>query len=207
MQFNGLQAGGYTLRKDHREALRLTAALLAGISLLLCCRESGWTSTLAGELSRSHAAFLLSAARFTTWPAGTFQNGESPLVFCVFKDRETGMALRERLLGESIQGRDLRQVDIDSFQQILQCHVIYLPSSRLAEYPTTLNNAHGILTVSDCREFTEIGGMLGFILSEQGVDVLINPEAMLHSGLSISPSLLQMAELVKTKHQVPEIGR
>ncbi len=115
------------------------------------------------------------------------------------------MALQERLLGETIKGRSLRLLDIDSFLQISQCHVVYLPSSRMADYPAALSNAYAVLTISDSREFAEIGGMLGFILSDQGVDVLINPETMSRSGLSISPSLLQMAEMVKTKVPAPEI--
>lgn len=178
----------------------LATILLLG-QLLVCRPETGLTETIAGELSRSHAAFLLSAARFTTWPADAFPDETSPLVFCIYKDRETGMALHERLQGETIKGRSLRKVDIDNFMQLSQCHVVYLPSTRLGDYPAAANGAYGVLTVSDCREFAEAGGMLGFILGEQGVDVIVNPEAMTHSGLSISPSLLQMAELVKTKNR------
>ncbi len=181
-------------------AERLLILLLVGMFLLLCRPNPGRTETISGELSRSHAAFLLSAARFTTWPADAFQGEARPLVFCVYKDRETGMALRERLQGETIKGRSLRQVDIDTFTQLSQCHVVYLPATRLAEYVAAANGAYGVLTVSDCREFAEADGMLGFIRSDQGVDVVINPEVMIHSGLSISPSLLQMAELVKTKN-------
>lgn len=180
-------------------ARRVVAALLLALVALLCRPEPGWTEPIAGELSRSHAAFLLSAARFTTWPAEAFQEDASPLVFCIYKDRETGMALRERLQGETIRGRAMQKVDIDNFMQLSQCHVVYLPASRLGDYPAAANSSYGILTISDCREFAEAGGMLGFVLGDQGVEVIVNPEAISHSGLSISPSLLQMAELVKTK--------
>lgn len=179
---------------------RLFATLLAGLLLLLCRPLPGWTETIAGVLSLSHAAFLVSAARFTTWPADAFQNDMSPLVFCVYKDPEMGMALQERLHGETIRGRSLRQVDIDSLGQLSQCHVLYLPAARRGEYPAAALAVHGVLTVSDCREFAEADGMLGFIRSEQGVDVIINPEVLSQSGLSISPSLLQMAERVKSKN-------
>ena len=145
----------------------------------------------------------MSAARFTTWPADAFQSETSPLVFCVYKDPETGKALHERLQGETIKGRSLRQVDIDTLEQISQCHVAYLPATRMDEYPASINSTYGVLVVSDSREFAERGGMLGFIRGEQGVDVIVNPEVLTQAGLSISPSLLQMAELVKTKNAGP----
>lgn len=172
----------------------MAATLTAG--LLIASPQPNSAETIVGELSLSHAAFLVSAARFTTWPDDVFQDATSPLVFCVYKDRETGLALQERLQGETIRGRTVRQVDIDSFEQLSQCHVVFLPTNRIGEYQATTDN-HGVLTVSDCREFAEAEGMIGFLRSEQGVDVVINPGVLIRAGLSISPSLLQMAELVK----------
>ena len=177
-------------------AWRLFTVLLAGV--LLFWRPSVIRAeTIVGELSLSHAAFLMSAARFTNWPAEAFENDTSPLVFCVYQDPETGLALQERQLGETIRGRSLKMVDIDTLQQLSQCHVVYLPAARIGEYPAGGQGIHGILSVSDCREFAVADGMLGFVRGDQGVDVFINVEVLNQSGLSISPSLLQMAELVK----------
>jgi hypothetical protein len=183
----------------------LTFSLLVGVWLLhrpvVTVAEP-----IAGELSRSHAAFLLSAARFTLWPAMVFVDNTSPLVFCVYKDPETGMALRERLLGETIKGRTLRQIDIDNFSNLSQCQVVYLPKGKILDYPLSSYATFGVLAISDCREFAENGGMLGFVRSDQGVDVFVNPEGLTSAGLSISPALLQMAELVRTRNKGPGKG-
>lgn len=187
---------GPRIQGIHTLARQLRAALFVSV-LLFCCPPAGKTETIVGELSQSHASFLVSAARFANWPADAFPDETSPLVFCVYKDPETGMALQERLQGETIKGRSLRKVDIDTLEHIAQCHIVYLPASRIRDYPVAGQGIHGVLSISDCREFAESDGMLGFIRGEQGVDVIINVEALNVSGMSISPSLLQMAELVK----------
>ena len=180
-----------------RTCARVLRAVLFISALLWCSPPAGETETIVGELSQSHASFLVSAARFANWPADAFLDETSPLVFCVYKDPETGMALQERLQGDTIKGRNLRKVDIDTLEHIAQCHLVYLPASRIRDYPVAGQGIHGVLSISDCREFAESGGMMGFIRGEQGVDVIINVEALNISGMSISPSLLQMAELVK----------
>lgn len=182
-------------------------ALIALVGIrALCCPAITVAEPIAGELSRSHAAFLLSAARFTIWPGVVFVDNTSPLVFCIYKDSETGVALRERLQGETIKGRTLRQIDIDNFSNLSQCQVVYLPKGKMNEYPLASDGIFGVLAISDCREFAENGGMLGFIRSDQGVDVIVNPEVLTSAGLSISPGLLQMAELVQTRKTGPEEG-
>lgn len=187
-------------------AWRLLAALVAG-ALLLCLPPAGQAETIVGELALSHASFLVSAARFTHWPADVFRDDKSPLVFCVYRDPVTGMALQERLQGEQIRGRSLRKVDIDTFEQLSQCHVVYLPAARIEEFPRDERGLHGVLSVSDCREFAEAEGTLGFIRGENGVDVIINIEALNTSDMSISPSLLQMAELVKMHTAASRTGK
>jgi hypothetical protein len=164
----------------------------------------GETAAFAGAPPLSHAAFILNAARFTTWPAEVFADPASPLVLCIYKDRQTGKALHEHIQSETIQGRPLRQVDIDSFLQIPQCHLIYLPSEKMGEYPFAAGDFYGLLTISDCREFAESGGMLGFVRGDREVQVIVNPEVLTSFGLSIGPALLQVAEPVHTRKKSPE---
>ena len=187
---------GLHIQGLHTFARQMRAAVFI-FTLLFCCPPAGETETIVGELSQSHASFLVSAARFANWPTDAFPDETSPLVFCVYRDQETGMALQERLQGEKIKGRSLRKIDIDTLEKLSQCHIVYLPASRISDYPVAGQGIHGVLSISDCREFAQSDGMLGFIRGEQGVDVIINVEALNISGMSISPSLLQMAELVK----------
>ena len=185
--------------------LPLSFFLLA-VALTSDCFAAGETETIAAELPLSRAAFLLSVARFTTWPDGVFADRTSPLVFCIYKDRETGRALHAQLQGETIKGRSLRQVDIESFLNLSQCHVVYLPSEKMNEYPFTAGNLYGLLAISDSRNFAETGGMLGFVRGDQEIKVFVNPEVLTSFGLSICPSLLEMAELVHTRKYGPEKG-
>ena len=184
--------------------LRLLPLFLLAVVLASGHFGGGESAAFAGAPPLSHAAFILNAARFTTWPAEVFSDPASPLVLCIYKDRQTGKALHEHIQGETIQGRPLRQVDIDSFLQIPQCHLIYLPSEKMSEYPFAAGNFYGLLTISDCREFAESGGMLGFVMGDREVEVIVNPEVLTSSGLSICPALLQMAEPVRTRKKGPE---
>jgi hypothetical protein len=170
------------------------------------CFAAEETETIAAEFPLSRASFLLSVARFTTWPDSAFTGRTSPLVFCIYKDRETGRALHGQLQGETINGRSLRQVDIESFIGLSRCHVVYLPSEKMNEYPFAAGNFYGKLTISDSLEFAETGGMLGFVRGDQEVKIFVNPEILTNFGLSICPSLLEMAELVHTRKNGPENG-
>jgi hypothetical protein len=184
--------------------LRSLPFFLLAVALVSDHVGGGESAAFAGAPPLTHAAFILNAARFTTWPAEVFADPASPLVFCIYKDRQTGKALHEHIQGETIQGRPLKQVDIDSFLQLSQCHVIYLPSEKMSEYPFAAGNFYGLLTISDCREFAESGGMLGFVRSDREVQVIVNPEVLTSFGLSICPGLLQMAEPVRTRRKGPE---
>ena len=185
--------------------LPLSLILLAA-ALISECFAAEKTEAINAEFPPSRAAFLLSVARFTTWPDSVFADRTSPLVFCIYKDRETGRALRGQLQGETIKGRPLRQVDIENFLSLSQCHVVYLPSEKMNEYPFVAGNLYGLLAISDSRNFVETGGMLGFVRSDQEVKVFINAEILTNFGLSICPSLLEMAELVHTRKNGPENG-
>ena len=115
------------------------------------------------------AAFILSFAKFTEWPADALPAAK-PLVMCVLGDDAVGDELERAVKARVIDGRSLtvacRWPPVVPHRT---CHVLYLsgmPSSQASQVIASLHDTP-VLTISDLDGFTELGGIAQFYF-EQG---------------------------------------
>ena len=75
------------------------------------------------------------------------------------------------------------------------CHILYISSSESPQLAQILGALKGrdVLTVSDSITSCESGGMIRFVLIDQHVRLVINPQAAQSAGLKLSSKLLRAA--------------
>lgn len=142
------------------------------------------------------AVFVLNAARFVTWPPGTFPDGQAPIVIGVLGDNPFGSLLAEVISGETVQNRPIITRRVSAGEP---CHILFVSRSEENRLGRALEAAtrSGMLTISEIDGFARSGGMLGMFLQGGSVRFEVNPDAVSRARLKLDPRLLRLAKIVK----------
>lgn len=138
------------------------------------------------------ATFLYHFAKFTEWPAGSYESPEAPVVLCILGKNPFGENISV-IKNKRIRGRPLL---IRECQDITEgSHILFISSSEEKNLPRILSETKDMpcLTVSDMTEFVRIGGMVRFFRKGNKIRFEVNPKAAKRSHLKISSRLLKLA--------------
>lgn len=162
-------------------------------AMLLACQPafSGAAAQPSTEY-RIKAAFLYNFTRFVTWPANPA--GESGFTLCVLGDDPFGNLL-DTLAGKSVNNMPLEVRHPGNLALLEQCKLVFISEAAIGQIGDAVELLHElpVLTVSDVRGFTELGGIIEFRIISNKVRFDINLSAAKSSGLSISSKLLSLA--------------
>jgi len=159
-------------------------------------------SARADEDNREYqikAAFIYNFAQFTTWPDKAFANDDSPFVVAVIGQDPFNQALESACDGKTIAGHPMEVRHIDSPEQIVGCHLLFVPESEddhlddifkvVADRP--------ILTVGESPKFPWAGGTIRFLIEDHKMRFEINPDSAAKAALRISSKLMSLARIFK----------
>jgi hypothetical protein len=143
------------------------------------------------------AAFIYNFVRFTDWPPDVLPPGAA-ISACVLGDDEVAEALERTVKGREVTGRSISVSTIRQGAPLPVCHLLYAASEAGAGVGDALAAVQGapVLTVSDGREFTRIGGMIQLVIDAGKMRFSINLEAARRARLQLSSRLLALADLV-----------
>lgn len=167
--------------------IRATACIALG---LLCS-----TRPVAQEVTGPalKAAFLFNFVKFTQWPAHALADA-APLTMCVVQDAAVGDALAQAVRGRVVLGHEIRVAQPGVADTLHGCHVLYVSGARPAvQTVVTLVRDAPVLTVSDVRAFTEMGGIAQLHVQQGQLRFAVAVEAARRSGLQISSRLLALS--------------
>ena len=173
-----------------RRSARLLAALL-----LLCLPLPGGSDTASPEL-RLMAAYLYNFTSFVSWPDGA-QAGDG-FTLCVLGEDPFGKLL-DGLAGRAVKDTRLVVRRLHGPEQLDQCRLVFFGVTGTARTQAALARLAGlpVLTVSDVRGFTRLGGIIEFTTGAERVGFAINNAAAEAAGLGISSKLLNLASPVR----------
>ena len=188
------------LRPDRIRARARHAAWAATHSLLIA-----WLSTAGTALARSatleyqvKAAFLLSFATFTEWPATAFESPSSPLRICVMGDDPFDGSLARTVQGEAVAGHPVVTHHVDSDEALTHCHVLFVPRAADARAAMERSGAGApLLTIGEADGSGRGGAIINFALDQGQVRFDVNRTAAEQRGLRLSSKLLRIARLVR----------
>ncbi len=170
------------------------------LMLILFC--GGITSPRAQEVGEYHikAVFLLNLTHFVNWPAEAMVT-EKPFIIGIYGPDPFGSILDRVISGEKVRSRTITIKRYSRFSELAlnPCDLLFIQSSKFAEWPQLSQYLAGspILTVADSVGFPEQGGMVNLLKNGQTIQIQINHDAVLKSGLTMSAKLLNLAHLVK----------
>lgn len=142
------------------------------------------------------AAFLYNFARFTDWPAGTFENADDPLRLCVIGADPFGPAL-DSLNGQNVRDRRLSVARLAAPDEARRCEILFISASEephLAEILAAVDGSP-TLTVADLAGFAENGGIIRLTTVANKIRFEINLDAARAVDLRFSSRLLRIAKV------------
>lgn len=152
---------------------------------------------------RIKAAFLLNFIRYTTWPAECFADEKAPIVLTVVGRDPFGSILEETFEGEEVNGRRVALVRAREVPERLAGHVVFCAEPTTAARARLLEavQKRPILLVGETPEFAADGACINFYLANQKTRFEVNTDAVTEAELVISPAVLKLAKIVKTRRE------
>lgn len=167
-----------------------------GVLILPLLLLAGVLQADAPEEDEIKAGFILNFMKYTEWPTAASGSGE--LRVCGISAQPLSGKLAQ-LQGRTALGRDIKVLAPVRQENWRDCHVLFVPASeesRLAPLLRSLGQS-AVLTISDCPEFTEAGGMIGLKQRGGRIRFDINLGAARRTGLNLSSQVLKLADEVK----------
>lgn len=148
------------------------------------------------EEYEARAAFLLSLAKFTEWPAEAGAPGE-PFLIGVLGDSPMGPAL-ESIAPPTFQGRRLIIRRFRTLAEVQPCHILYFPSAEERHLPSLAPRLakHGVLTVGETSFFLGFGGAIHLFNEEGRLRFVLNRTALDHAHVHLSAQVQRLAKSV-----------
>lgn len=168
----------------------------AGMAVLVAVGLLGGRGAIAAPTAQQvEAVFLFYFSQFVDWPPGSFADQSSPIVIGVLGDDPFDGSLDQAVAGERVNGRPVVVRRLKSLADTTGCHILYISSSEAAQLTQIMSALKGrkVLTVSDLGGFVQSGGMIRFVLIDQHVRLVVNPQAAQAAGLKLSSKLLRAA--------------
>lgn len=185
--------------KMKNKAAKLLCAML--VLCLLCGMKNQKPEDPPTEYQLK-AVFLFNFTQFVAWPSKSFDNDKDPFIIGILGENPYGNFLDETVRGESVNGHRIIIRRYNTIQDIKTCHILYINlknQNDLEDVLTKFKNRN-ILTVGDASKFTQLGGMISFVITNNKVGIKINLGAANDADLSISSKLLRLATIVKAKN-------
>lgn len=145
------------------------------------------------------AVFLYNFTQFIEWPEGTFDSESDPFIIGILGEDPYNELIEEVVQGEFFEQHPFEVRYYTSIDEALESHILYIKNLDRSVLRKELGklNASGILTVGDIPDFGKMGGIIGFVTVGGKIRLQINRQAAEQAGLSISPKLLKLADLIE----------
>lgn len=143
------------------------------------------------------AAYLLNFIKYVEWPDDAFERDDSPFRLGLLGGNPFGDALGELIAATAPDQRKITIQQSDNIADLKTCHLLFFVKnetehraalSQLAKLP--------VLTVGEQQSFTEMGGIINFVLVDAKVRFEISTKTAKKHDLKISSRLLKVSHKV-----------
>lgn len=171
---------------------------LSLLLIVLCTSYPAFATT--HSISSLKVAYLYNIAKFTEWPAGTWETTNSPFYFCSYGSDDIVEEL-QTLQDKTIAGHPVRLLQPNQEADFRLCHAFYIDTDKRTRYRYLLSliNQQKVLTISDDGPFFDYGGLINLIEKDQRLRFEVNTQQLAGSQLKFSSKLLQLAILVDSE--------
>lgn len=142
------------------------------------------------------AVFIQSLVKYISWPDPDLGKEGSEITICTLGSDRVGASLEDT----RSTFRGVASLTIEQhipYSKLASCQLLYIGLSESQNMDAILSKArlYPVVTVSDAPEFARQGGMIEFTVGDR-MELQVNLSQMKKSDISISGTLLQLAETV-----------
>jgi hypothetical protein len=143
------------------------------------------------------AAFLYNFAKFIRWPAPQPPSSPPPLLICLMAAPTIAQSLREQTQGKVLDSRAVVIRELSAPADMGSCQILFLGASgkKAQEFLQHVQQLP-IVTVGEDEQFLRHGGMIRLYLQDAKLRFAIHLDAASRAGVTISSSLLGVAQIV-----------
>jgi hypothetical protein len=177
------------------------ALLLAFVVLTFVTTAQAAEQAPASE-DQLKAAFLVNFPKYVDWPAAAFANATSPIVLTIVSDKAVENEVRRMTSGKLFNGRTLEVRSAGIADSIAEdCLILFIgvAEERKASQVIARLGGRSVLTVGECDDFFEDGGMIKLVRRNHKIKLEVNLAPAEAARLKISSKLLSVADVVKRK--------
>lgn len=179
---------------------RLAGLVVAWVILFLAPLLRGADSASALEY-KVKAGYLYNFGKFVEWPSTAFRAPDSPFVIAVLDDGEAQPVIEQVLAGKNVGGRPVEVRSVTESTLPKDAHILLVTRSarkRPEDVLAALGGAPTLL-VGETDEFSELGGVFGFVRENENVRLTLCLEHAARANLKISAKLSSVARSVKSR--------
>jgi hypothetical protein len=168
------------------------SVLGSGVASSVTLAQSG-----AEEENLIKAAFVYNFAKFTLWPDKALGAEGRPMSMCIAGEDDLTPVLMG-LRGKLVKGHPISVRTYLGTSVPRSCNLLYVAASEQTNQFELIKSVSGlpILTVSQLPRFAGDGGIIELFHKDGRIRFIINLGVARKAGLEISPSLLNLAEVV-----------
>lgn len=161
------------------------------------CRAQTRRSPTELELK---ATYLLNFLRFVRRTEAPAMSAEDSIQVAVVGDENLGRELRRVVQGKHIDGRAILVQSLPETDPVRGFDMVFFGNLAPSQLTRAIEQLRGspVLTVGDCDDFVDRGGMIGLFFEDRRLRFAINADAAEGAGLRISSNLLSLAAEVRT---------
>lgn len=169
---------------------------LAGGASTLSTRAADAPGADVSKELKVKAAYLCAFGNNVDWPESLFPGPDAPLVLGVLGRDPFGQLLETTAKGRRIANRPLLIQRSARPEDLKGCHIVFFTGQlggRLKE-PLAAFKGRPVLTVGDHPDFLEVGGMIQFLLDDDGrLRFNINQDRADEAGLKLNSKMVELA--------------
>ena len=200
MKLNGLKDFKF-VKTLHAIAIKKKSAMAQSLCIIIALSINTPLSIAANFSDHQiKAMFLFNFASFVRWPQEAFEEETSPFVFCATNAQSPIVkTLLDVIEGESVNSHKLVLKAPFKPAELASCHILFLEKTDLVHYQHQLPSlsAASLLTVSDTPNFVDSGGLIELSQHRTKIKPTINTSQLEHSKLTISSTLLRLANIYR----------
>jgi hypothetical protein len=142
-----------------------------------------------------HSLFIFSFTRYVQWP-DAYNEGDFEIV--VLGDTPLLDELKTMAQTKKVGDRTIRITKVNSIGELKKCHILFVPSSRTAQFGEVLSRVSNqpVLIVTEESGLGAKGSIINFIIRDGKLAFELNQNAVARQNLRVSNELSRLAILI-----------
>ncbi len=173
---------------------KIGAALLTALLILPTCAYA--QNALHLEKQKIKAGLIYNFLKYTAWPQVEMKSS-LPFIVCVYGAEDPFNGYLQPIEERTVNQRSIILRHVFDVKAAAACHMLFVDADEQSSWPDLRRFlAHrSVLTVGDFKGFSDSGGMIGFSMSDNHIQIDLNLRAVAVAHLRIYDSLRRLARI------------